>query len=186
MPAQTQAWIRAILISMFNPILRERGKDKLVYSTSMGFRAVFFMTAIVVIASVASVSKGPFFSRFNVLSLAIVVGCLLAGLYLERWTFDKKANVFEKNVGMVFLYTRRMVPLDTLQKVVLHAPIAAEAERPRLGNLSRRGVATLAVADRDGEVFRLDMARGSARELRKSAQMLSAFCSIPLEDDSST
>jgi hypothetical protein len=170
---------------MFNPVLREDGRDRMIYSTSMGFRVVFFFTAFLVILCVASVSEGPFFSRVNILPLVIVVACILAGLYLERWTFDKRANVLEKNIGMVFLYARKIMPLDSLQKVVLHAPLADDTAKPRLMSWSQRGVATLAVADRSGTLFKLDMVRGgSARELRKSAEKLSAFCVIPLEDDS--
>ncbi len=169
---------------MFSPVLREKGKDRMVYSTSIGFRVVFLGTALVIILSIASVSEGPFLARFNVFSLIILFVCLFAALYLERWTFDKKANLFEKNIGILLLYARKKAPLDSLQKVVLHEPVVKFADRPKLLRWTSRKTALLSVVDRDAKVHRLDVVSGgSVREARRSAERLSVFCGIPLEDE---
>jgi hypothetical protein len=48
--------------------------------------------------------------------------------------------------------------------------------------MSRR-TAILSVVDRDGRVYGLDMVKGgSVREVKKSAELLSDFCGITLED----
>ncbi len=152
----------------------------MVYSISWGFRAAFLVTASIVIASVASVSGGPFLARFNAFSLAMVGACLLASLYQERWIFDRESNVLERNVGLVFLHTHRRVPLDTLREVVLRGFGAREREGP--GFLRRAGAATLAVVNREGRFYRLAMASGGgARELQANAERLAAFCGIPLQ-----
>ena len=117
---------------MFNPVLRSRGENRLVFSTSIGFRIVFFATALVIILSIASVSEGSFFKRLNFVAVLIIGVCLFAALYLERWVFDREHNVFEKNVGIIFLYSRKRQPLDSLQKVVLHEPGVKYTERPRM------------------------------------------------------
>ena len=42
----------------------------------------------------------------------------------------------------------------------------------------------LSIEDKDGDLYKLDIVKGgSVREARVSAQKLSAFCEIPLEDD---
>lgn len=164
--------------------MREQGKDRMVYSTSVVFRIIFLGIAVVIILSVASVSHGLVFARLNVFSIILVAICLFAALYVERWTFDRKVNVFEKHVCILLFYARKKAPLDTLQKVVLHAPVMKYQQRPNPLGWGSRRTATLCVVDREDRVHRLDMARGSSfRDVRRSAQRLSDFCGIPLEDD---
>jgi hypothetical protein len=156
----------------------------MVYSISLWFRIVFLIVALIVLASVAGFSEGAFLSRFNAVSLIVVGVCLFAAAHLERWTFDRNANLFERDVGILLLYARKRRPLDALTKVVLREFGAKSKEEPRLVGWMSRPLAVLAVVDRDGNVYRLDMTRGgSVRELRRSAERLSAFCAIPLEDD---
>jgi hypothetical protein len=145
---------------------------------------VFLATALFIILCIASVPGGSFFSRLSALTIILICLCLLAALYLERWTFDKEANLLEKNIGILFAYARKKMSLDALQKVVLHETASGHAERPGLLRLSARRTAVLLIVDRDEKVYRLDIASGgSVREMRRSAQRLSAFCAIPLEDD---
>ena len=144
----------------------------MVYTTAPWLRFVYFGIALVIVLSIASVPEGSFFSRFNAVSLSLMGICLFAALYLERWIFDRDANLFERNVGILLVYARRKRPLDSLQKVLLH----------ETGSTPRR-TAILSVVDRGANEFRLDVARGgSVREARRSAERLSAFCAIPLED----
>ncbi len=169
---------------MFSPVLRERGKTRLVYSTSAWFRVLFAVLAVVLILSIVSVGEGPFFSRLNAFSLVIVALCLFAVLYLERWVFDTEAKAFERQVGVLFLYARRSRPLDALQAVLLREAGPESAGRAAFPGLGPRRVAVLSVVDRDGKVYTLEMARGaSARTLRQSAERLSTFLGVPLEVD---
>jgi hypothetical protein len=157
----------------------------MVYSTSVGFRIVFLVTALAILLIIASVPDGPFLSRLNAFSLIVIAICLFAALYVERWVFDKKSNLFEMDVGILLLYSRKRAPLDTLQKVVLREAGGRSADGPPklLGLLSPR-IAILSLVDRDSRVFRLETARGgSVRELRRSAERLCSFCAIPLESD---
>jgi len=181
-------WILPILSRkksslLFNPVLRKRGAHRLVYATSMGFRIVFLITAGIIIASIAAFGEGSLFERINFVGLAIIGICLFAALYLERWIFDKKTNCFEKNVGIVFLHSRQRHPLDALQKVVLQEQGVKYEERPKMLLWMFRRTVMLSVVDRDGNIYGLDMVKGgSVREVRKSAELLSNFCGIPLED----
>jgi hypothetical protein len=168
---------------LFNPVLKKHGSDRMVYSTSIGFRIVFLVTAGIIIASVAAYGKGPFFQRINLLTLVIIAICLFAALYLERWVFDKTKNRFERNVGIVFLYSRQRYPLDALQKVVLKESGVKYNDRPKMLRWISRMAVMLSIVDRDGKIYRLDMVKGaSAREARRAAELLSDFCRILLED----
>ena len=156
----------------------------MVYSTSMSFRIAFLGVLLIILLSIASVPEGSFVSRLNAVSVTLIGLCLFASLYLERWVFDKKANLFEKNVGILPLYWRRKTPLDALQKVVFREAGPKPASAPRPLGWSPGKIAVLTVVDRNDKRYRLDTARGgSVREMRRSAERLSAFCSIPLEDN---
>ena len=146
----------------------------MVYSTSIGFRVVFAAIAVFLIIT----ARQP-----NVIVIIFLALSVFGALYLERWVFDKDANLFEKNVGILFLHTRKKLPLDGLQRVVLREVGPAHHERPRMMRAISRASAILAVVDRDGNSYGLDMVKGaSLRELRTSAEKLAKFCEIPFED----
>lgn len=168
---------------MFNQVLRMRGSHKLVYSTSIGFRIVFLLTAGIIIGSVVAFGEGSLFERVNVGALVIILICLFAALYKECWIFDKNENRLEKNVGIVFFYSRQRYPLDTMQKVVLQEPGVMYGDRPETMRWISRRTAMLSVVDQDGNVYGLDLVKGgSVREAKRSAELLCDFCGIPLED----
>ena len=176
---------------MFNPNLKEKDPDKLVYSTPIAFRIVFLAIAAIIIFGVSTASDGPFFARFNGLSLIIILVCLLAALYLERWIFDKKTNQFERNLGIYFFYARKKIPLDKLEKVILRElgvkrNNSNTSKNAGMGLLTRvvRRTAMLSIEDKDGDIYKLDIVKGgSVQVARRSAEILSAFCEIPLDDD---
>ena len=86
---------------MFNPVLREVSERRMVYSTSIGFRVVFAAIAVFLIIT----ARQP-----NVIVIIFLALSVFGALYLERWVFDKDANLFEKNVGILFLHTRKKLP----------------------------------------------------------------------------
>jgi len=180
---------------LFGQALREQGEERLVYSAPVGQRVAFAAIAAVIVASVAVVGTGPLLSRLNLFSVALVAVCIFAAVYLERWTFDREANRFERNVGILPLYHRDSKPLDSLRKVILRERGGRRGARPATGDggpaegptplgILTRGAATLCVVDQEGREYRLDIVRGSAAsQLRKCAERLSAFCSIPMEEE---
>lgn len=169
---------------MFNPTLREYGENRVVYATSLGFRIVFIFIAVFIFISVLIASEGPVLSRFNGISVAIILICTVAALYLERWSFDKQANSFEKNVGFLFYYSRKSIPLDALEKVVLYEPGLAQPEPSKYSRFAARKSALVCVVDTDGNVYKLDMMKGSSiTQARKIAESLSIFCDIPFNDE---
>ena len=98
--------------------------------------------------------------------------------------FDRSANLFEKDVGILFVYARKKAPLDALSKVVLQGPVVRQEDTPALLRWTSRKTVMLSVVGRDARVYWLDMlSGGSARDVRRSAERLSVFCAIPLEDN---
>lgn len=167
------------------PVLRQQGTDRMVYATSTPFRIVFAVIAIAIILSVAVVAEGPFFARFNAFSLVLVGLCAYAALSLQRWTFDKAANRFEKHVGLLFLYSRKQRPLGALRKIVLHGYGVAPRSGPLAWIRTPLRTVAMSIVDEDGSSYLLEMTRGgSGRQLKRTAERLSAFCGIPLEDGS--
>ena len=176
---------------MFNPNLKERSPDKLVYSTPIAFRIIFAVIAVVIFISVVSATEGPFLSRFNAFSGAIILICIGAALYLERWTFDRRENLFERNVGIYFWYSRKKMTLDNLEKVMLReiGVKRNSTDNPKgmgMGLLTRvaRRTAMLCIEDKTSQVYKLDIVKGGAiNEARNTAEKLAAFCDVVLEDD---
>ena len=169
---------------MFNLVLRNKGKHRVVYSTSNGFRIIFLGIALLIFLIALTASDGFLFKRANTFALALCGICLLSSLFLEQWVFDKESNLFEKDVGLIFFYWKKMRPMDTLQRVVLDEFWRSGNVKTRTASpISRRTVA-LYLQDRDGRVYKLDIVRGfGAEELRRTAKKLSDFCGIPLEDN---
>lgn len=160
---------------MFNPVLRAVSERRLVYSTSSGFRIVFAVIAGFLIFS----SQG----QPGVILIILIALSALGALYLERWVFDKDDNLFEKNVGLLFLHSRKRQPLDHLAKIVLREVGPSYQDRPKMMKAVSRQAAILAIIDQEGTNHGLDMIKGaSLREARDSAQKLAKFCDIPFED----
>jgi len=160
---------------LFNPVLRAVSERRLVYSTSSGFRIVFAVIAGFLIFS----SQG----QPGVILIILIALSALGALYLERWVFDKDDNLFEKNVGLLFLHSRKRQPLDNLAKIVLREVGPSYQDRPKMMKAVSRQAAILAIVDQTGTNHGLDMIKGaSLREARGSAQKLAKFCDIPFED----
>ena len=169
---------------MFNLVLRSEGKSRMVYSTPRGFRFLFAGIALIIFVTILVVSEESLFRRSNIAALVLCTVCVLSSLFLERWIFDKGSNIFEKNVGLIFLYTRKRRPMDILQRVVL-------GESWRNVNMNRRWETVISprrvilyVQDRDGNAYEMDIMKGAGvGEIRKMAEKLADFCGIPLADN---
>ena len=156
----------------------------MVYSISLGFRLIFLAVGMFILLAILSASEGPLFVRGNAIALILCTVCFLGALYLERWVFDKDENVFEQHVGLIGLYKTKTRPMDTLKKVVVneHGKSISGMFRKR-GESPPRAV-ILSVYDNEDKVYRMDIVRGmGARDLRRTAESISEFCSIPLEDN---
>ena len=170
---------------MFGPVLNAEGEERMVYATSNGFRIVFFGSAALLFAILMGEVDGPIFIRENFLALALCAICLVSSMYLERWVFDKENNLFERHVGLIFLYSRKQKPLDSLTRISIDEfpPGINQTRGKRSGFLLGRKAASLAIEAEDNAIHKLDMAKGSGiKELRKTAVALSEFCDIPLDD----
>jgi len=174
---------------MFDPVLRDQGTDRVIYTTPLSLRILSAAVGLLVVLSAAMAGHGPFLGRFGVVAFALLGLCLVGILYVERWTFDRAENFFQRELGILLLHSRAKRPLDSLAKVVLRESASVPApslERSALGTRSlgsrSRGTGVLSLVDRDGRGYRLNIVRGGdLRVLQLSAEKLAAFCSLPLE-----
>jgi hypothetical protein len=176
-------------------VLRSEGDDRLLLVISTGFRMVFLAIGVIILAALVSTASTPIFHRANTVPLILCAICFLASLYLERWIFDRKLNLFEKQVGLLFLYGRKKQNLDELSRVLLYQfrkgyakPPKEEQEREQ-GPFRRRGLLsrtyiTLGVEDSHGKILKLDIAKGAhLTEMRKNGGRIAEFCGIPFMDE---
>jgi hypothetical protein len=161
---------------------------------SSGFRLIFSGIGIIILFALLSTSSLPLFHRTNTFPLLLCLICILASLYLERWIFDRSLDLFERHVGLVFLFRRRQQPLSDLRRVLLsryqRGYMRQETDTGALGRSFKRRRAlsrafvTLGVEDTKAKMHRLDIARAvHLGEIRKTARGIADFCGIPLEDD---
>ena len=170
---------------MFGPVLKPEGEQRLVYSTSTGFRGVCLGSGIILLLIVLGEADGMISFRENLIALSISGLCLISAMFQERWIFDRESNVFERHLGTVFLYSRLKRRLDSLKCVSINefAKDSSASNDNRRLILTRRTV-SLSVLGENNEIHKLDMAKGSGiNELVKTAQELSSFCDIPLVDE---
>ena len=175
-------------------VLKAQGEERIVLVISTGFRLIFLGIAIIILAALTMTSSPPFFNSANIFPLALCGICLLASLYLERWVFDRRLNLFERNVGLMFLFKRRQQSLDELRRVLLsqyqRGYVRSANVREPLGSGSRkrrmfsRVYVTLGVEDEQARIHKLDIASAvHIEDIRKNARGIADFCGIPLEDD---
>ena len=177
-------------------VLKAQSKERIALVISSGFRLIFVSIGIVIIAALIMTSTLPFFHRSNVVPLLFCFVCILASLYLERWIFDRRLNIFERQTGLVFLFKRQRQALDSLRRVLLsqyqrgyigsERGLAGTGKEPKRRGAFSRMFVTLSVEDDQAIIHRLDIARAvHLGEIRKNARGIADFCGIPLEDDAS-
>ena len=175
-------------------VLKAQGEERIVLVISTGFRLIFLSIAAIIFAALIMTSSPSLFHHANIFPLFLCGICLLASLYLERWIFDRRLNLFERNVGLMFLFKRRPQSLDGLRRVLLsqyqRGYVRSENVREPPGSGSRkrrmfsRVFVTLGVEDEQARIYRLDIASAvHLGEMRKNARGIADFCRIPLEDD---
>jgi hypothetical protein len=175
-------------------VLKAESEERISLVISSGFRLIFISIGVVILAALLMISALPFFHRSNLVPLLFCFVCLLASLYLERWIFDRRLNIFERQIGLVFLFKRRRQALDSLRRVLLsqyqrgyikpERGAAGTGKAPRRRGAFSRMFVTLGVEDEQAIIHRLDIARVvHLGEIRKNARGIAGFCGIPLDDE---
>jgi len=175
-------------------VLKAQGQERIVLVISTGFRLIFLSIAVIILAALVMTSSPPLFHNANIFPLSLCGICLLASLYLERWIFDRGLNLFERNVGLMFLFKRRQQSLDELRRVLLSQyqqgyERSANLREPhgsgsRKRRMFSRVFVTLGVEDEQARIYKLDVASAvHIGDIRKNARAIADFCGIPLVDD---
>ena len=168
---------------MFGPVLKKEGETRICYSTSTSFRFLCISCGFILTYLILKEANPSFILHENIYGLSISLIFILSALYLERTVFDKKSNQFEKHFGLLFLYSKLVRPLDSIECISLNEfnskRVHSNEFKP---SFFSRNYVTLTIITSDKEIFKIDMAKNSAtKELLKTAEEISNFCSIPLE-----
>ena len=189
--------------------LREKGKDRLELSLSHLSRIIltffFVLSCLVLFSSDPSSGK----VSVNLLPLILLIITGLSAFYEERWVFDRKENVFENHLGLIFLSRKRRTALDQLVRVEINSFIKGRLEeredppedagffksasRPDrssftsfLGLTPKRytvRVVKLTIVDKQEKTYVLDTAKGHrVEDFRRMGKRIADFCNIPFQE----
>ena len=136
---------------------------------------MFVAIALFQIVSAAAAAEAPFY-RWPPLLLGIIVVCVLAATYLERWVFDTRSRAMERNLGPLLGHTRNRTPFSELARVMLREAGPADEQRSRVMQAVSRRAAIVAIEDRVGKSHPLDPVKGAKiQEARKLAERVATF-----------
>lgn len=157
--------------------------ERLVFGFPAWYRAAMAGVFGILAAGLAAAGGAPGAAAWVVLALVA-----LAGLYEDRWEFDREAGVIRHRSGLVFAARARTIPFAEVERFLLvpsgPARLAGKDRDPGLaGRLAARGRIDLAMECADGRRLLLDRhpAREGAR-LRAQAERIAALCGKPLAD----
>lgn len=125
------------------------------------------------------------------LFIIITLVCILAGLYDDRWFFDREKKILFHRGGIGPINRKKEFPLDAIDRVVLRSAVSSgftsekigASKAPSFPDLFRRGRATLWLLFKD-DTPRFLIDEGSHRdrgELENIGTTISAWCHVPFE-----
>ncbi|NQT60629.1 MAG: hypothetical protein HQ557_16770 [Bacteroidetes bacterium] len=125
---------------------------------------------------------------FSWLSFPVVISVvlILAGLYLDSWSFDSKNGIIFSRIGLIGLNKKRVYQLDDITSFSLthfskgYQRDRGEGKRKRSGEIVVFSVHFLSGENRDIEIIR-EAKSGGMTELY--AQNIADYCGKPLTKD---
>ena len=167
---------------MFNPKLIQHSATRLTVATPFAFRILFFAIGLFLAVAAGLTAQAPFY-QWPPLLLAMIVVCVASAAYLERWTFDMATGFMERHLGVIFWHSRAKTPLADLTRITLSHRGVPHERRPRLMRALTRPTAVLAVIDRSGTAFPLDIVKGAViQEAQVLGARLAEFCDVDFDD----
>ena len=170
---------------MYPLIPKNPRPEQLVLSFGLGWR--LFFGAIGALIAYGMIQEGT----VGVLALIITVILILAALYLDRWEFDRQAEVIKHSSGLLLAHRTKRYALTDLQEVVTRGPApsrddSSEPERG-LGRMHHRGLNRGFTRlwlrfEEAGEVdIQMDSSRHS-QALRNLGMEIAGFCDVAYRD----
>ena len=167
---------------MFDPVLRHINNERCVYSVTFAFRVPFILIVFAIFYGIFIIGEGPLIDRINIIILLILCMSLYAILFVDRWIFDKGKRQFEKHTGVIFIYSRKVFPLESLQKVLFLYSAGDQTSARSFLQRGNQGRVALSLLDNAETVHELGIVSGSSiKRMQKTAEQLAIFCEIPLE-----
>ena len=159
-------------------VLSERSESVLELRLPSSFRIAFLVIAAILIASMATLEV------ITAVPLIITAITVLAGLYEERWQFDREAGAIVHRYGLIVLAKRSVVSFDEIDTFIL----SNLREIPDEGPFSaRRGVAMRSLVSfqlltTDGKYRTVEIRANRHNDsLKENAERIAEFCDSNLE-----
>lgn len=159
-------------------VLKTRSESILELALPLSFRITFAVIASILIASMVSLSM------VSVIPLIVAVITVLAGLYEERWFFDRSGKQVVHRYGLIVFARNRAIPFDEINSFVLSnlREIPEDQGFSAKKSMALRSLVSMQIELASGEHRTIEIrANRHNASLKESAERVSEFCGIPLE-----
>lgn len=159
-------------------VLYTRSDDMVELALPMSFRVTFGIISVVLIAAILS------FGMITVVPMVVTAITVLAGLYEERWIFDRARGTVTHRYGLVFLAGKHETSFDEIESFILSnfREVPDEQLFSSKRTLALRSLVSLQMGLKGGRSRTIEIrANRHNSTLKESAERISQFCGIPLE-----
>ncbi len=158
-------------------VLKERSPSVVELTLPAGFRITFGIIALVFLGSMATLD------RVSALPVAITAVTVVAGLYEERWKFDRGRGVVEHRYGLLVFSGRSLVDFGSIESFVLSNFREAPDDHgfSAQKSIALRSLVSLQLLTHDGKCRTIEIRANRHNDsLKSNAERIGEFCSIPL------
>jgi len=164
--------------------IQEQTENRLFLSLPLRFRVLFFIIA-------GFICLGLIISgQFHPTPMVIILISVASALYNESWRFDGKLETVEHRFGLVFLFKRTVIALDTIQAVTISRFVKGRIAVPKPGEETgiskvgrfslQKGLLTLSLELNDGRATVIEtVPERAGKELERKGSTIARFCAVP-------
>jgi len=159
-------------------VLSERSESLLELRLPATFRIAFLIIAVILIASMATLEV------VTPVPLIITAITVLAGLYEERWQFDREAGTVVHRYGLIILAKQSVVPFDQIDTFVLSnlREIPDEGPFSARRSVALRSLVSFQLLTTDGKYRTVEIRPNRHNDsLKQNAERIAEFCGTDLE-----
>jgi len=159
-------------------VLRERSDTAIELTLPPSFRIAFGVIAAILLGSMASLEV------ITPVPVIITVITILAGLYEERWRFDRETRTIVHRYGLVILAKRAVVDFDDVEGFALSnlREIPDDGAFSARRSVALRSLVSFQILTNDGKYRTVEIRANRHNDtLKENAERIAEFCNANLE-----
>jgi len=167
-------------------ILRKNADGDLMLTLPTGFRLLFAVIVVFLVASMISTGN------LSAGSVVLSVLSLFAGLYKEQWRFSKDTRLIVHQSGLLYPYITKSVSFDSIETFVLSYGASWRGAMRRRGKQDfddtlqnqRRGstMTSFGFVTVEGRAQTIEIRKSRAHEqMEEEVQQIADYCGIPVK-----